>query len=144
METIAFLVEETGEQIFCLLNPETVVMTRTAGVEARQSSGGRLTGSGLADDPLLFTGGGRTELKLDLLFDIDLLPVNLEASDVRQLTRRIWALAENSAEVQRQRRPPLVRVLWGRPGRSPASSPRSPRGSTGSPRTARRCAPGSG
>lgn len=113
METIAFLVEETGEQIFCLLNPETVVMTRTAGVEARQSSGGRLTGSGLADDPLLFTGGGRTELKLDLLFDIDLLPVNLEASDVRQLTRRIWALAENSAEVQRQRRPPLVRVLWG-------------------------------
>ena len=113
MEKIAFLVEDTGEQVYCLLNPETVVMTRTAGVEARQSSGGRLTGSGLADDPLLFTGGGRTELKLDLLFDVDLLPGHLEASDVRQLTRRIWALAENSAEVQLQRRPPLVRLLWG-------------------------------
>ncbi len=113
MERVAFLIEATGEQIYCLLNPETLVMTRTAGVEARQSSGGRLTGSGLADDPLLFTGGGRTELKLDLLFDIDLLPTHLEASDVRQLTRRIWALAENSAEVQRQHRPPLVRLLWG-------------------------------
>lgn len=113
MERVAFLIESSGEQIYCLLNPETLVVTRTAGVEARQSSGGRLTGSGLADDPLLFTGGGRTELKLDLLFDIDLLPVHLEATDVRQLTRRIWALAENSAEVQRQHRPPLVRLLWG-------------------------------
>jgi hypothetical protein len=113
MERVAFLIEATGEQIYCLLNPETLVMTRAAGVEARQSSGGRLTGSGLADDPLLFTGGGRTELKLDLLFDIDLLPGHLEASDIRQLTRRIWALAENSAEVERQRRPPLVRLLWG-------------------------------
>lgn len=113
MERIAFLIEATGEQIYCLLNPETLVMTRTAGVAARQSSGGRLTGSGLADDPLLFTGGGRTELKLDLLFDIDLLPTQAQASDVRQLTRRIWALAENSAEVQRRHRPPLVRLLWG-------------------------------
>jgi hypothetical protein len=113
MERVAFLIESSGEQIYCLLNPETLAMTRTAGVEARQSSGGRLTGSGLADDPLLFTGGGRTELRLDLLFDVDLLPGHLQASDVRQLTRRIWALAENSAEVQRQHRPPLVRLLWG-------------------------------
>ena len=113
MERVAFLIESSGEQIYCLLNPETLAVTRTAGVEARQSSGGRLTGSGLADDPLLFTGGGRTELKLDLLFDVDLLPSHLEATDVRQLTRRIWALAENSAEVQRQHRPPLVRLLWG-------------------------------
>lgn len=113
MERVAFLIEASGEQIYCLLNPETLVITRSAGVEARQSSGGRLTGSGLADDPLLFTGGGRTELKLDLLFDIDLLPGHLEATDIRQLTRRIWALAENSTEVERQRRPPLVRLLWG-------------------------------
>ncbi len=74
MEKVAFLIEDTGEHIGCLLNPETVVMTRTAGVEARRSSGGRLTGAGLADDPLMFTGGGRTELKLDLLFDVDLRP----------------------------------------------------------------------
>jgi len=99
MERVAFLIEETGEHIGCLLNPESVVMTRTAGVEPRRSSGGRLTGTGLADDPLLFTGGGRTELKLDLLFDVDLAPDHLGVTDVRQMTRPIWALAENSAEV---------------------------------------------
>lgn len=113
MERVAFLIEETGQHLTCLLNPETVVMTRTAGVEPRRSSGGRLTGSGLADDPLLFTGGGRTELKLDLLFDVDLAPSHLTVTDVRQMTRPIWALAENSAEVERQLRPPLVMLLWG-------------------------------
>lgn len=113
MERVAFLIQETGERIDCLLNPESVVMTRSAGVEARRSSGGRLTGLGLTDDPLLFTGGGRTELRLDLLFDIDLAPAHLSVTDVRQLTRPVWALAENSAETQRRRRPPLVLFLWG-------------------------------
>ncbi|MEE2568870.1 hypothetical protein V1638_05600 [Pseudarthrobacter sp. J64] len=114
MERVAFLIEDTGEHLGCLLNPETVVMTRTAGVEPRRSAGGKLTGSGLADDPLLFTGGGHTELRLDLLFDVDLAPSNLHLQDVRQMTRPIWALAENSAEVERQRRPPSVRFVWGR------------------------------
>lgn len=114
MERVAFLIEDTGEHLGCLLNPETVVMTRTAGVEPRRSAGGKLTGSGLADDPLLFTGGGHTELRLDLLFDVDLAPGNLHLQDVRQMTRPIWALAENSAEVERQRRPPSVRFVWGR------------------------------
>lgn len=114
MERVAFLVEETGEHIGCLLNPESVVMTRTAGVEARRSAGGRLT-AGLADDPLLFTGGGRTELRLDLLFDVGLASVQVRTpvTDVRQMTRPMWRLAENSAEVQRQRRPPAVRFVWG-------------------------------
>ena len=114
MERVAFLVEETGEHLGCLLNPETVVMSRTAGVEPRRSAGGRLTGAGLADDPLLFTGGGRTELRLDLLFDVDLAPTQTSVTDVRQMTRPIWRLAENSAEVERQRRPPSVRFVWGR------------------------------
>jgi hypothetical protein len=30
------------------------------------------------------------------------------------MTRPIWALAENSADVDRQRRPPSVRFVWGR------------------------------
>lgn len=114
MERVAFLIEDTGEHFGCLLNPETVVMSRTAGVEARRSAGGRLTGAGLADDPLLFTGGGHTELRLDLLFDVDLAPAHIHASDVRQMTRPIWRLAENSAEVERKRRPPSVHFLWGR------------------------------
>ena len=114
MERVAFLVEETGEHLGALLNPETVVMTRQAGVEPRRSAGGRLTGAGLADDPMLFTGGGRTELRLDLLFDVDLAPAQTSVTDVRQMTRPIWRLAENSAEVERQRRPPSVRFVWGR------------------------------
>ena len=114
MERVAFLIEDTGERISCLLNPESVVLSRTAGVEARRSSAGRLTGARLADDPILFTGGGHTELALDLLFDVDLAPTHLQVSDVRQMTRRLWALAENSAEVKRQRRPPSVRFVWGR------------------------------
>lgn len=114
MERVAFLIEETGQHLSCLLNPETVVMTRTAGVEPRRSAGGRLTGAGLADDPLLFTGGGRTELRMDLLFDVDLAPEQVPVTDVRQMTRPIWRLAENSAEVERQRRPPSVRFVWGR------------------------------
>ena len=117
MERVAFLVESTGEQIGALLNPETVVMSRSAGVEARTSSGGRLTGAGLTDDPLLFTGGGRTELRLELLFDVELAPVEAGVSDVRQLTRPIWALAENTARAghdRNRRRPPAVRFVWGR------------------------------
>ncbi len=114
MERVAFLIEETGEHFGALLNPESVVMSRTAGVEPRRSAGGRLTGAGLADDPLLFTGGGHTELRLELLFDVELAPRQLTVSDVRQMTRPIWALAENSAEVDRKRRPPSVHFLWGR------------------------------
>lgn len=113
MENVAFLIEETGEHLSCLLNPESLVMTRTAGVETRRSSGGRLTGTGLADDPLLFTGGGRTELQLELLFDVDLAPTAVPVQDVRQMTRPIWQLAENSAEASRRRRPPLACLAWG-------------------------------
>lgn len=114
MERVAFLIEDTGEHLGALLNPESVVMTRTAGVEPRRSAGSRLTGTGLADDPLLFTGGGRTELKLELLFDVELASAHAPVTDVRQMTRPIWALAENSIEVERQRRPPSVRFVWGR------------------------------
>ena len=71
MERVAFLVDKTGERIDCMLNPESVTMTRLAGVRTRGTTSGQLTGTGLADDPLQFTGGGRTELTLDLLFDVD-------------------------------------------------------------------------
>lgn len=114
MERVAFLVEDTGEHIVCLLNPETVSMSRAAGVEPRRVSGGRLTGARLADDPLLFTGGGRTELRMDLLFDVDVVAAVHRPQDVRQLTRPLWRLAENSAQAGGRRRPPAVRFVWGR------------------------------
>ena len=114
MERVAFLVEEKNERIGCLLNPETLVMRRTAGVRPRRSATGQLTGEGLTDDPLLYTGGGRTELDLDLLFDVTLAGSSISTEDVRDLTRPLWNLAENAARQEGYGRPPLVRFIWGK------------------------------
>jgi Contractile injection system tube protein len=113
MERIAFLVESTGERIGALLNPESLVVRRRAGVGPRRAAGGQLAGAGLADDPLLYTGGGRTELDLELLFDVDLARPTLDVDDVRELTGPLWQLAENGAE-ERYGRPALVRFVWGK------------------------------
>jgi hypothetical protein len=114
MERVAFLLDETGQRLSALLNPETVVVRRVAGVRARRSAGGRLTGNGLADDPLLFTGGGRTELELDLLFDTQLGGSTVETKDVQNLTRPLWELAENVAGPDGAARLRTVRLVWGK------------------------------
>lgn len=114
MERVAFLVDDSGERIDCLLNPETVAVTRLAGIRPRGTSQGQLIGAGQADDPLIFTGGGRTEIVLDLLFDVDLVEEQTRPADVRALTRRLWMLAENSAEERGAVRPPMVRLVWGK------------------------------
>lgn len=120
MERVAFLVEETGTRLPCLLNPETVVVRRRAGVEARRSLAGQLTGSRLADDPLLFTGGGRTELDLDLLFDLSLAAPEPPLRDVRDLTRPLWELSENAVDPEGYGRPRRVRFVWGKAWNFPA------------------------
>lgn len=112
MERVAFLVDKTGERIDCMLNPESVTMTRLAGVRVRGTASGQLTGTGLADDPLQFTGGGRTELTLDLLFDVDFVDEQNRPADVRALTNKLRMLAENSEEELGSCRPPLVRLVW--------------------------------
>ncbi len=114
MERVAFLIEETNERLRCLLNPETLVLRRTAGVRPRQSATGQVTGTGLADDPLLYTGGGRTELDLDLLFDVTLPGSSVTSADVRDLTAPLWRLAENNQATAGYGRPPLVRLIWGK------------------------------
>jgi nucleoid-associated protein YgaU len=119
MERVAFLIEETGERIACLLNPESVVMRRAAGVRPRRSiGGGSLTGAELADDALLFTGGGMTEMFLNLLFDVALTDQRQAAAkveDVRSLTSPLWKLAENSGATARNYgEPPRVRFVWGK------------------------------
>ncbi len=114
MERVAFLIDDSGERIDCLLNPETVEVTRLAGVRPRGTASGQLTGAGLADDPLQFTGGGRTEMVLDLLFDVDLMETQVPPGDVRELTRKLWMLTENSAEERGSIRPPKVSLIWGR------------------------------
>src|SRR5262245_14288498 len=95
MERVAFLLP-SGERIGALLNPESLVVRRTAGLRPRSAVGGAITGGGPTDDPILFTGGGTTELLLELLFDVSLLGSSVQTEDVRDLTQPLWRLAENS------------------------------------------------
>ena len=114
MERVAFLLERSGERIPCLLNPASVVVRRLAGVQPRQSSSGPLTGAALNDDPLLYTGGGMSEILLDLLFDVTLAGSTLTTEDVRDLTRPLTALAEGSEGDDGYGQVPLVRFVWGK------------------------------
>ena len=114
MERVAFLIEETNERLSCLLNPETLVIRRLAGLRPREAVHGQLARAGLTDDPLLQTGGGRTELELDLLFDVSLAGSSITTDNVRDLTGPFWRLAENAVGDDGYRRPPLVRFIWGR------------------------------
>ncbi|WP_194410449.1 hypothetical protein [Microbacterium cremeum] len=136
MERVAFIVEETGERISCMLNPEHIVHRRSAGLAPRRSGSGIVSGQGLSDAPLLHTGGGRTELDLQLLFDVDLVPQPLVPTpsppgtattdaavapapplrprrrDVRDYTRPLWQLAENTDLAGRGA--PHVRMVLGK------------------------------
>jgi len=114
MERVAFLIERTGERIGCLLNPESIVRRRAAGLRRRRSPGGLLTGRGLSDDQLIYTGGGTTELNLDLLFDVSVSGSTIATEDVRDLTAPLWALAENVPVEDGYGRPPLARFIWGK------------------------------
>jgi hypothetical protein len=114
MERVAFLIEETGERIGCLLNPASFAVRRHAGVHPRRSIAGQLSGAGLTDDPLLFTGGGHTEPQLDLLFDVSLSGTPPTSTDVRDFTGPLSRLAENANAPDRSGRPPVVRFVWGK------------------------------
>ncbi|MSP13081.1 MAG: hypothetical protein EXR62_09000 [Chloroflexi bacterium] len=120
MERVAFLIEKTGERLGCLLNPASLVLRRTAGIRSRRSIAGDLTGAGLADDPLLYTGGGRTELELELLFDVNVAGSSITTEDVRDLTRPLWQMAENQGDDGAYGRPPLIRFVWGKSWNIPA------------------------
>lgn len=114
MERVAFLIEETGERVACMLNPESVVLRRAGGVKVRESVGGIVAGTDLLDDPLLLTGGGTTELLLNLLFDVSIEGSTQQTSDVRNLTGPLWQLAENAQREGSAGQPPLVRFFWGK------------------------------
>jgi len=114
VERVAFLIEDTGERVGCMLNPETLLVQRVAGVRPRRPGGSLLGVAGLGDEPLLFTGGGSTRLTLDLLFDVTLPGSSILSDDVRALTAPLWALAENAGTTDRCGRPPRVRFVWGK------------------------------
>lgn len=114
MERVAFLIEPNGPRLACLLNPEGLTVKREAGVSARRAGGGPVAGRGLSDDPLHFTGGGATELSLDLMFDVDLIASPARPSDVRDLTGPLWRLTENVGPEGNYGPPPIVRFIWGK------------------------------
>jgi hypothetical protein len=114
MERVALVIESTGERLSALLNPDHVEVRRVAGVRRRRSVAGPLTRTGLADDPLLYTGGGVTQLELQLLFDVTLAGSTIETRNVRDLTAAFWNLAENEGGPDRYGRPPLVLFVWGK------------------------------
>lgn len=114
MERVAFVIVETDQILRCMLNPESLVVSRLAGIQPRQSVGGMLTGTEMEDDPLLYTNGGRTEVKLHLVFDITLPGSSIETTDVRDLTRPIWDLSENNHQTGIYKNPGLCRLIWGK------------------------------
>jgi hypothetical protein len=114
MERVALLVESTGERLGALLNPNSLVLARTAGVRHREAATGLLAGSGVSDDPLLYTGGGRTDLTLDLLFDVRIADSTIASSDVRDLTRPLWDLSESAGDASGTMQAPVVRFVWGK------------------------------
>jgi hypothetical protein len=114
VERAAFLLEETGERISCLLNPSSLVQRREAGVTAQRSLSGAVTGAELADDRLVATGGGATELEMALVFDVHLSGSTRTTEDVRDLTGPFWRLAENVARPGRFAGVPQVTFVWGK------------------------------
>ncbi|MGG6295127.1 LysM peptidoglycan-binding domain-containing protein [Leptolyngbya sp. AN02str] len=114
MERVAFLLEQTGDRLGCLLNPESLVRRRVAGVHTRRSLDGVLTGSARADDTLLYTGGGTTDLMLNLVFDVAIAGSSITTEDVRDLTEPLWNLAENRTGLDGYGQPSVVRFVWGK------------------------------
>jgi hypothetical protein len=114
MERVAFLIEKTGVRIPCLLNPACIVIRRAAGVRQRSSTSGPLTGAALKDDPLLFTGGGMTELLLNLFFDVSLVSAPEVVENVQDLTHPLTELAEGSSGDDGYGQVPVVRFIWGK------------------------------
>jgi len=111
MERVTFLIEDSGEQLSCMLNPERVVLRRSSGLVRQRSLGAELDGA--TDDLVLRTGGGSTEVELDLLFDLSLGAVDaaVPAEDVRELTSALWRLTERSESGCRAA---TARLIWGR------------------------------
>jgi Contractile injection system tube protein len=121
VERVAFLIERSGERVECLLNPETFTITRQAGIRPYRTLSGALTGTAEADNPLLATGGGVTELVLELLFDVS-KQLNAGPDDsVQTLTAPLWEMAENSDVANNgYGGPPMIRFVWGKSWNIPA------------------------
>lgn len=112
MERVAFILEQSNERIGCMLNPESFEVRRYAGIHQSQSLGVGMPPAAQADDPILWTGGGRTEISLDLLFDLSLQSGSEKVEDIREFTRPLHALSEKPSEGELGA--PIVRFIWGK------------------------------
>jgi Contractile injection system tube protein len=116
---VGFVIESTGNTISCLLNPVSLVVSRTAGIVPERTLSGAFARRAAADAPLIYTAGGRTELHLELLFDAPLnsamraTPAGAPAQerDVRDMTAPFFALSENADDPAKL---PIVRFVWGK------------------------------
>ncbi|NSX55758.1 hypothetical protein [Parasulfitobacter algicola] len=122
MERIVFYNEDTGDIIECLLNPESMTWRRAAGVRNRTLDDLPIVSSAQTDDDLIYTGGGCTEAALELMFDTRASQASSFGSqsdpdntqqDVRELTIKLWDLAESRPEDTTSSWPPSVRMIWG-------------------------------
>jgi hypothetical protein len=133
MERAALLIEDEAgrspfaagaslddDRVECMLNPSSVVIRRSAGISVRRSLAGAFSDPALADDPLLYTGGGVTEMELDLLFDVTLSGQTAPLDDVRLLTDRLTRVAENARTRGNDGLPIRVRFIWGKAWNFPA------------------------
>jgi hypothetical protein len=114
MERVAFLVEASGKRIDCMLNPDSVVIRRQAGVSTRSVDGKPLNGIGMSENALVYTGGGTTQLALELLFDVTQSGLNVKSDNARDLTAPLWQLTENVVGTDGFASLPLVRFVWGK------------------------------
>lgn len=138
MDRVVLLIEATGERISCLLNPESLTFSRSAGLRTRAARGGAILGAAQADDPLILTGGGVTELELQLLFDTDLARsldpgAAFSAASTRGVPQAVGADGASPAEIPTLPEPDpdvraLTRPLWAlaepfNPGGAQAGAP---------------------
>jgi nucleoid-associated protein YgaU len=122
MVRVGFVIEATGATMGCLLNPLSLVVQRSAGVRPEEAPSGLFARTTASDYPLLYTGGGTTELLLELLFDAP-LHTSMRAQDagtpgaaaaeidVRDLTSPFFNLSENAGD---RTQPPIARFIWGK------------------------------
>ena len=125
MDRAVFVMESDNSHLPCLLNPESVTVQRTAGVRLRALGSGPIVQDGSSYDSLLYTDGGRTELTLDLLFDVSLVSGIAQSNgsdatpapaidDVRDLTRPLMELAQSNMPVGVEKTATFARFIWGK------------------------------
>ena len=108
MERVSFLSPD-GIHVACLMNPEEIVITRTAGTTVQKTAGASLTRQ---NDPVQRLSGGTTRLVLKLLFDATLSNATSLPGDVRALTEPLWKLsAESGRHFDYSRK---IRFMWGK------------------------------